>query len=344
MILDRTLDGVALGEVGVTAQRAEADGAGATWIGEVRSDPFLPMLMAAEHTSRIEVGTSVAIAFARSPMTVAMTAYELAGFSQGRFVLGLGSQVRGHITRRFSMPWSAPAARMREYVQALQAIWASWLDGSRLDFTGEFYTHTLMTPMFRPEPHAYGPPRVMIAGVGERMVQVAGEVGDGLFVHPFSSPEYVRAHVLPAFETGLAASGRERSEVAVAAALLTATGPDDAAIDRAIEAARRQIAFYASTPAYARVLLAHGWGELQPRLSDLVQAGRWPDLAQVVSDEVLAAFALVGTPAEVATTLRERWDGVIERASLVAPNGVDDESWREINAAYRALDAVTVGA
>jgi probable F420-dependent oxidoreductase len=343
MILDRTLDGVALREVGAAAQRAEADGAGACWIGEVNSDPFLPMLLAAEHTSRIEVGTSVAIAFARSPMTVAMTAYDLQGASAGRFVLGLGTQVRGHVTRRFSMPWSSPAARMREYIQALQAIWASWQDGTRLDFAGEFYTHTLMTPMFCPAPHAFGRPKVMIAGVGERMVQVAGEVGDGLFIHPFSSPDYVRAQISPAFEAGLAVSGRQRSQVAVACALLTATGPTDEAIDRAAEDARRQIAFYASTPAYSVVLEAHGWGELQPRLAEIVKAGRWSALADIVSDEVLAAFALVGTPVQVATALHERWGGVLDRASLVAPSGVDEQSWRDILSAHAALDEAPAG-
>jgi probable F420-dependent oxidoreductase len=329
--IDTTLDGIALGDVGAAAQRAEAAGAAAAWIGEVNSDPFLPMLLAAEHTERLQVGTSVAIAFARSPMTVAMTAYDLQRASHGRFVLGLGTQVKGHVTRRFSMPWSAPAARMREYVQALHAIWASWEDESRLDFAGEFYTHTLMTPMFRPPRHGYGRPEVMVAGVGERLVHVAGEVGDGLFVHPFSTPDYVRAHILPGFEAGLAASGRGRSAATLACALLTATGGTDEQVDAAAADARRQLAFYASTAAYRPVLAAHGWEDLQPRLAELVKSGRWAELAAVLPDEVLTTFALVGRPDEVAAQLLERWDGVLDRASLVAPRRVDDDCWKRIH-------------
>lgn len=333
VLLDRTIDGVPLGEVGEVAAGAEADGAGAVWIGEVNSDPFLPMVPAASATTRLEVGTSVAIAFARSPMTVAMTAYDLQAHSRGRFMLGLGTQVRGHITRRFAMPWSSPAARMRDYIQALHAIWDVWLDGGELRYNGEFYQHTLMPPMFRPTPHAYGRPRIMIAGVGPRLVHVAAEAGDGLFVHPFSSPEYLSASVLPSFEEGARAGGRTRGELTVACALLTATGQDDEARAASREAARRQIAFYASTPAYSGVLETHGWGDAQPELAGLVRGGRWADLAAIVTDEMLTTFALVGTPEEVGNELQRRWGGVLDRASLVAPLGVDRASWQQIQAA-----------
>jgi probable F420-dependent oxidoreductase len=330
IVMDKTLVGVPLAGMAEAAGRAEDGGAARAWVSEVNSDPFLAVLLGAEHTSHLELGTAVAIAFARSPMTVAMTAYELQGFSAGRFVLGLGTQVKGHITRRFSMPWSSPAARMREYVQALQAIWTAWQDGSRLDFAGEFYTHTLMTPMFRPAPHDFGRPKVVLAGVGERMVGVAGEVGDGLFVHPFSSPEYVRQTILPSFEAGVAASGRARQQVEVVAVLLTATGQTDEAIERATLAVRRQVAFYASTPAYLPVLEAHGWGHLQPELAQLVREGRWEDLAGQVTDEVLHTFALVGDPAVVAAEMTRRWGGVLDRVSPAAPDGVDEESWAQI--------------
>ena len=342
VLLDRTIDGVPLAEVGQAAATAEVDGAGAVWLGEVNSDPFLPMVPAASATTRLELGTSVAIAFARSPMTVATTAYELQAHSQGRFVLGLGTQVRAHITRRFGMPWSSPAARMREYVEALHTIWDAWLLGGELRFEGEFYQYTLMPPMFRPPPHGYGHPRVMIAGVGPRLVHVAAEVGDGLFVHPFTSPEYLAGSVLPAFDEGMRAGGRSRDQLTLACALLTATGQDDESRGAAREAARRQLAFYASTPAYAAVLEAHGWGAAQPELAGLVREGRWAELAALVTDEMLSTFALVGTPSEVGVALQRRWGGVLDRASLVAPLGVDRASWLEIRAAAES-EAAAMG-
>jgi len=334
--IDAVLDGVPLAKVGGTAADAERAGAAGAWIGEVNTDPFLTVAMAAEHTERLQVGTSVAIAFARSPMTVAMTAHEIQGFSNGRLLLGLGTQVKAHVTRRFSMPWTRPAARMREYVLALHAIWDAWREGSRLDFAGEFYTHTLMSPMFVPAPHGLDDPKIIVAGVGERMVQVAGEVGDGLFVHPFSSPEYVATHILPSFEAGAKEGGRSLPDLIVAGALLTATGQTPEAIAAATADARRQVAFYASTPAYRAVLDTHGWGDVQDEVATLVRAGRWNDLGSVLSDEMLHAFALVGPPAEVARQLHERWDGVFDRVSLVAPNGVDPASWKQIHDAVAA--------
>lgn len=335
IILDQTLDGATLDQVGEMARRAESAGAGAVWVGEVNNDPFLPMLSAALSTSTLQVGTSVAIAFARSPMTVAMSAYELQAVSRGRFVLGLGTQVRGHVTRRFGMPWSSPAARMADYVGALQAIWRAWLEEEALDYEGQFYQFSLMPPMFRPRAHEFGPPKVMIAGVGPRLVRIAAEVGDGLFIHPFTSPEYFGQQIEPMVTEGLSASGRTRNQVVVAAALLTATGPDAEAIERAADAARRQIAFYASTPAYTPVLAAHGWEALQGELASLVREGRWESLGEVIPDEVLRTFALVGSPHEVGEQLVGRWAGTLDRASLVAPTKVDQDSWLQIHAAGR---------
>lgn len=333
LILDQTLDGVALAEVGDVASRAERSGAGAVWVGEIRNDPFLPMLPAALSTSTLQVGTSVAIAFARSPMTVALSAYELQAASRGRFILGLGTQVRGHITRRFGMPWSAPAARMADYVGALHAIWRAWAHDEPLEYNGEFYQFTLMPPMFRPPHNAFGDPKIMIAGVGRRLVRVATQFGDGLFVHPFTSPEYYKQQIEPAVIEGLTSSGRARSQVTVAAALLTATGMNRSAVEQATEAARRQIAFYASTPAYAPVLATHGWEALQGELAHLVRKGQWDMLGQVISDDVLRTFALVGSPQEVGEQLVARWTGLVDRASFVTTKKVDDVTWSQIYAA-----------
>ncbi|WP_375476545.1 TIGR03617 family F420-dependent LLM class oxidoreductase [uncultured Jatrophihabitans sp.] len=336
LTLDRTLDGVGLAEVGEVARRAEDDGAGGLWLSEIGNDPFLPLAPAALATARVELGTSVAIAFARTPMTVAMTAHELQRASRGRFVLGLGTQVRAHVTRRFGMPWSQPAARMADFVQALHAIWDAWNGGGPLEHNGPFYQHTLMPPMFRPPAHDFGRPKVLIAGVGPRLVRVGSEVGDGVFVHAFASPLYYREVIEATVRDGLAASGRGRAEITVAGAQLVATGPDGRAIDAAAQAARRQVAFYASTPAYAGVLAAHGWDDLQPRLAALVRDGRWDELDSLVSDEVLQAFVLVGPPAEVGAQLRERWLGMVDRVCLVAPGGVSDADWRAVHAGLHA--------
>ena len=329
-VFDQTLDGSALDEAGEVARRAESAGAGAMWVSEVNNDPFLPIVPGALATSTLQLGTSVAIAFARSPMTVAMSAHELQAVSRGRFLLGLGTQVRGHITRRFGMPWSAPAARMADYVGALHAIWRAWLYEEALDYQGEFYQFSLMPPMFRPRPHEFGPPKIMIAGVGPRLVRVAAEFGDGLFVHPFTSPAYFGQQTEPMVIDGLTASARSRSEVVVAGGLLTATGADAETLQQAVEAARRQIAFYASTPAYLPVLAAHGWEALQGELTQLVRDGRWEVLGQAIPDAVLRTFVLVGSPEEVGEQLVDRWAGLLDRVSLLAPKKVDEVSWSQI--------------
>ena len=289
------------------------------WAAETNHDPFLALTLAAEHTSRIELGTGIAVAFARSPMTLAQTAYNLNAFAEGRLLLGLGSQIKAHITRRFSMPWSHPAARMREYVQAMHAIWEAWEQGTKLDFRGDFYEHTLMTPFFDPGPNPHGAPRVFLAAVGELMTEVVGEVCDGMLCHGFTTESYLRDVTLPALGRGLDAAGRERAELQLSLPAFVVTGTTEEEMAKADAAVRGQIAFYASTPAYRGVLEHHGWGDLQPELNALSKQGGWKEMGERIDDEVLAAFAVVAEPDQVGPQLAARFGGVVDRLSFYAP-------------------------
>jgi probable F420-dependent oxidoreductase len=334
MLLDANLTK----DIGATKQSAaaiEAAGYDGLWVGQTMHEPFLQLLHAADATSRISVGSAVAIAFASSPMTLAHAAWDLASYSEGRFVLGLGSQVKPHIERRFSMPWSKPAARMRELVLALRAIWATWEHGEPLEFRGEFYTHTLMTPFFSPPAHPWGPPPVFLAGVGHLMTEVAGEVGDGFFIHPFTTDRYLREVTLPAL-----ARGRERvghtdlSGYSLAGPAFVCVGRDECEMAVAVGKTKEQIAFYASTPAYRPVLDLHGWGELQPELTRLSKEGRWAEMGDAIDDEMLRTFAVVGGPEEVGRGLVARWAPLATRITPYATYDVDPAVWAVV------LDAV----
>jgi probable F420-dependent oxidoreductase len=320
----------------VSAAVAEAAGYAGLWTGETQHDPFLQVLQAAEATERVTLGTSIAIAFGRTPMTVANTSFDLARYSRGRFVLGLGSQVKPHIERRFSMPWSHPAPRMREFVAALRAIWACWQDGEPLDFRGDFYTHTLMTPFFSPPPHEWGPPPVYLAGVGKLMTEVAGEVCDGFFFHGFTTPSYLREVTLPALARGRAAAGHDDLDgFTIAGPAFTCLGRTEEELAAAVQGAKEQIAFYASTPAYRGVLDHHGWGDLQPELTRMSKAGQWKEMADLVDDDVVRTFAAVGDVPTVARELRERWtDGT--RLSFYSPGRSDDSLRLELLAELSA--------
>jgi probable F420-dependent oxidoreductase len=320
---------------GIAAQ-AEADGYDGLWVGETSHDPFLQLLHASDVTDRMTVGTSIAIAFGRTPLTLAHTAYDLAAASQGRFVLGLGSQIKPHIERRFSMPWSHPAARMREFVLALRAIWSAWQDGTKLDFRGDFYTHTLMTPFFSPAAHEWGPPPVYLAGVGELMTAAAGETCDGFFVHPFTTTRYAEEVTLPALRRGRAAAGEDGLDgFTICGPSFVAVGRDDDELAAAITGTKEQIAFYGSTPAYAGVLELHGYGDLQPELTRLSKEGRWKEMGTAIDDELLHLMAIVGGPAAVATGLRERWGGVYDRVSLYTPYRIEPALVGEVAEALR---------
>jgi len=256
-----------------TALAAEKAGYDGIWSVETSHDPFLPLVLAAEHTDHLEVGTAIAVAFARNPMNLAVVANDLQTLSRGRFMLGLGSQIKPHIEKRYSMTWSHPAARMREMVLAIRAIWRSWAEGDRLEFRGEFYQHTLMTPMFDPGPNPFGNPKIFVAAVGQRMTEAVGEVADGLLIHGFTTERYIREVTIPALERGLAISDRTRADFQTSYPGMVVTGPDEASLEMAKTAVKKQLAFYGSTPAYRPVLELHGWGDLQTELNSLSKHG-----------------------------------------------------------------------
>lgn len=291
----------------------EQQGYDGGWTAETSHDPFLPLLLAAEHTSRLELGTNIAVAFARNPMIVANVAWDLQAYSQGRFILGLGTQIQPHIEKRFSMPWSHPARRMREFVAALHAIWSAWNGGAKLSFEGDFYTHKIMTPMFTPEQHSYSVPKVFIAAVGEVMTEMCGEVADGHLGHPMVSKRYLNEVTMPALSRGMQRSGRDRADFQVSCEVMVATGENDAEVAAAMTAARKQIAFYGSTPAYAKVLELHGWGNLHAELNRLSKQGEWDAMGSLIEDDMLAAFAVVGPVDKVGAGLKSRCEGVVDR-------------------------------
>ncbi len=298
------------------ARDAERDGYDGAFTGEVNSDPFLPLTLAAASTEHIDLGTSIAVAFARSPMALAYTAYDLHRFSRGRLVLGLGSQIKPHITRRFSMPWGRPAAQMREFVLAMHAAWSSWSTGEPLDFQGEHYRLTLMPPMFVPAPHEYGTPRVLVAGVGDEMTKVAGEVADGFLCHGFTTQRWIRERTIPALVEGRRRVGQSLEGFTVKAAIFLATGTDEQ-ISVGIRRIRSQLAFYASTPAYKPILDLHGWGDVGSELTMMSKAGRWSEMDRLIDDEMLETFALVGPIREIPERLAERCSGTVDRVSFI---------------------------
>lgn len=319
MLVDTEFSG-RLDAAGAEAATAEAAGFDTIWSTDSADDPFLPLAVATQHTEQIRLGTGIAVAFARSPMTVAQTAWGLQRLSRGRMMLGLGSQIRPHIERRFSMPWSRPAGRMREYVAALRAIWACWQDGTTLDFRGEFYAFSLMPPHFNPGPVPGGPPPVLLAAVGEAMTRVAAELADGILLHRFTTARYLTQATLPALAAGRRAR-KGLGPLQVVLPVFVVLGDSPAELDEGIAATRKQLAFYSSTPAYRPVLDAHGWGDLQPELQSLTRQNRWAEMDALVTDEMLAEFAAVGSPEHAARVLQHRFAG---RADRLAPTAVYD--------------------
>src|SRR5271169_1905274 len=318
------------------ARRHEKAGYDGLWTSESAHDPFLPLVLAAEHTGQIALGTAIAVAFARSPMQLAYTAYDLQAYSGGRFILGLGSQIKPHIERRFSMPWSHPAPRMREFILAIRAIWRAWETDEKLDLKGDFYSHTLMTPAFSPGPNPHGNPRIVLAAVGPKMTEVAGEVADGVFCHGFCTERYLREVTLPALERGAARSGRGLEGFEITAPGFVVARDGEQEIAAGIEFARMQIGFYGSTPAYRPVLDVHGWGELQEELNALTKRGAWDELASVVDDEVLHTFAVVGSPEDAAREVQRRYGDAATRITVPVPEGAEPERWSEVFDILRA--------
>jgi probable F420-dependent oxidoreductase len=329
-----------LHDVPAQAKDVEAAGYSGAWVAEMAHDPFLPLVLAAEHTEDLEIGTSIAVAFSRSPMTLANTAWDLQAYSKGRFILGLGSQIKPHIEKRFSMEWSKPAARMREFALAMQAIWNTWLTGEKLDFRGEFYRHTLMTPMFSPDKReldGFGPPKMFLAGVGPLMTEVAGEAFDGFICHGFTTEKYLREVTIPALIRGREKAGKTMEGFEIVGPSFVVTGNNDEEIEKAAIATRKQIAFYGSTPAYRPVLDMHGWGGLQDELNTLSKQGEWDKMGTLIDDEILNTFAVVGEPETIASELGSRYGDVIQRLSFYAPYASDPDRWSKVMSDLRSV-------
>lgn len=318
--------------------RIEAMGYDEAFSAEINNEPFFPLILAAEHSQRVALSTSISVALARNPMTMANIGWDLNQYSKGRFTLGIGSQIKPHITKRFNMPWSKPAARMREYILAMREIWQCWESGGseRLNFRGEFYQHTLMTPMFVPGKRDFGAPDVRLAGVGPMMTEVAGEVAEGLIAHGFSTPDYMREVTLPAVQRGLAKSNRKRTDFDISSPIMVVSGDDEASFEQNKQAVKGQLAFYGSTPAYKPVLDCHGWGDLQPRLNQLSKQGKWVEMGELFTDEMLNTFAVVTeNPEDIAAILHQRYGGLVDTWQCTFMS-LNDETTQKVIQAVQA--------
>jgi probable F420-dependent oxidoreductase len=321
----------------VAIAEMEQRGYDVAFTAEMNNDPFFPLVLAAEHSKTIALTTSISVAFARNPMTLANLAWDLNQYSKGRFTVGLGSQIKPHITRRFSMPWSKPAARMREFILAMQAIWRCWETGEKLDFNGEFYRHNLMTPMFTPTRKNYGAPGINLAAVGPLMTEVAAEVANGVIAHGFTTEKYLREVTLPAVQRGLEKSGRKREDFDVSVPVMVVTGINEAAFEQSKLAVRGQLGFYASTPAYQPVLELHGWGELQAEANQLTREGRWQEMGALITDDMLHTFAVVSEDIEqVPALLKQRYGNIADTWMCTVETGDPSQQKRLIAAVQAA--------
>ncbi|NJN51468.1 MAG: TIGR03617 family F420-dependent LLM class oxidoreductase [Gammaproteobacteria bacterium] len=324
-----------LDKVAQSARGLEAAGFDALSTSEMNHDPFFPLVLAAEHTQRVDLVTSIAVGFARSPMLLANIGHDLNAYSKGRLTIGLGSQIKPHITKRFSMPWGAPAEKMRELVLAMRAIWANWYEGAKLEFVGRHYTHTLMTPAFTPENKDYGAPKVILAAVGPRMTEVAGEVADGMIIHPFSNMAFINKVTLPAIERGLKKGGKSRKDFEISYSNFIVSGRNEKEFEASKRAAKERIAFYGSTPAYKEVLDVVGAGELQGELNAMSKQGRWKEMGGLIGDDLLKEFAVVGEPKDVVPEMKRRFGSVVDRTSG-SFGFVDDAERSKMVAALKA--------
>jgi probable F420-dependent oxidoreductase len=327
MKFDAALPPTSLSHIPALARAAEAAGFSAAWTAETQHNPFLPLPLVAEHTARLRFGTAIAVGFARSPVTLAHVGWDLAEQSGGRFILGLGTQVKAHVERRFGMPWpESPAGKLRELVLAIRAVWNSWQTGERLNFRGEYFRLTLMTPFFSPAPIAHPRIPIFIAGVNTGLARLCGEVGDGFHVHPLHTPAYVRQVVRPAIASGAAKAGRALSEIEVAGSVFVVASKKER------EFVRQQISFYASTPSYRPVLEHHGWGAVGEQLSALAARGQWDAMPALVTDEMLNTIAIAAPLAELAAPLKERYTGLLDRITLYSPfiPGQNDAGWKQL--------------
>jgi probable F420-dependent oxidoreductase len=323
---------------GAYARTIEEMGFAALWTAETQHNPFLPLAVAATTTQRLQLGTAIAVAFPRSPTVLAHIAWDLQANSHGRFILGLGTQVKGHNERRFGVKWEAPAKKLREMIVAMRAIWDCWQNGTPLNFTGEFYCLTLMTPFFSPKPMAYPRPPIYIAGVNPLMCRLAGELCEGFHVHPLHSVKYLQQHVLPNIMQGAAKTGRSRHDIALVSAVFVITGDSAQELAEVRDKVRMQIAFYASTRSYWPVLETHGWGDVGRQLNRMAAQGDWHGMARAITDEMLDVYAVTGTPDEIPAMLRARYDGLLDRIAFYFPYqlGEPEVRWRKFVQAFHA--------
>jgi probable F420-dependent oxidoreductase len=325
-----------LSTAGVYARAIEEMGFAALWTAETQHNPFLPLAVAATTTRQLQLGTAIAVAFPRSPTVLAHIAWDLQAISHGRFILGLGTQVKGHNERRFGVKWKAPAKKLHEMIVAMRAIWDCWQHGTPLNFRGEFYRLTLMTPFFSPKPMAYPMPPIYIASVNPLMCRLAGELCEGFHVHPLHSVKYLQEHVLPNIMQGAAKTGRNRHDIALVSAVFVITGDSPREFADMREKVRLQIAFYASTRSYWPVLEAHDWGDVGRQLNRMAAQGNWDGMARAITDEMLDVYAVTGTPDEIPAMLRARYDGLLDRVAFYFPyqRGEPEARWRKFVQAF----------
>ena len=319
-----------LAQMPALAKFADDTGFDGIWTFETAHEPFLPLVLAAEYSQRLSLGTSIAVAFARSPAILAYLAWDLARFSKGRFILGLGTQVKGHNERRFGVKWENPVAKMREVILAVRAIWDCWQNHTRLDFQGEFFKLNLMTPFFSPEPHEYHRIPIFVAGVNRRMCQLAGELCEGFHAHPLHTARYLRERVIPNIETGLLKVGRPRQSIKLSSSIFVIPTDDPQQAVKFEREIREQIAFYASTPPYRPVFDLEGWGSVADELKAMAAGGRWNEMPSLINDEMLNRFALRGSWADLPAKVLEKYDGLLDRVSYYFPlvPGQNEEGWR----------------
>ena len=326
-----------LTQMAALARFADETGFDGIWTFETAHEPFLPLVLAAEHSHRLSVGTSIAVAFPRSPMILAEIAWDLARFSQGRFILGLGTQVKGHNERRFGVKWERPVEKMREVILALRAIWDCWQNQTRLNYQGEFFKLTLMTPFFSPAPHEYSRIPIFVAGVNRRICELAGELCDGFHVHPLHTSRYLQEKILPNIEIGLTRSQRKRSDIELSSSIFVIPTDDSAQAIKFADEVRRQVSFYASTPPYRPVFELEGWGAVADELKTLAAHGRWNDMPALISDEILEGFALRGSWADLPARVLKKNQGLLDRVSYYFPivPGQDEDGWRATVAGFK---------
>jgi probable F420-dependent oxidoreductase len=332
MKLDAALHAIdELSSISTIATSAEARGFDAVWATEVQHDPFIQLALAAAATERVKLGTAIALSFTRSPMSLAYTCWDLAALSKGRFILGLGTQVKAHNVRRFSVAWGPPIPRLREVILGMRAIWECWREGAPLNFRGEHYAFTLMTPFFTPPRHKYPIP-VWIAGVNTGLCRLAGELCDGFHIHPLNSAAYIRQVVLPAIEEGMTKTGRQREDIELSASVFVVTGNTPEQTNFTREMVRQQISFYASTPSYRVIFETHGWTDTAEELSSLASKKRWGEMPGLITDDILETFALVASPEDIMSAARERYEGLLDRITFYlpyAPEGPFEFLWTE---------------